>query len=158
MPDAAMHGIDDGLAVRAQVVDVAVVEVEDPGQRLRGGVMSSPSEQKTMIGDWMLRRSTRVPSEGAARPRQPVADEQLVDDELHLLGVQRDMPAPPFLEAEVAFRLAVDIGPDLVLLGPVGVGGVAGSRSSAPARRRRTCRRRGRPSSPSARPPSSPPR
>ena len=35
-----------------------------------GGVMSSPSEQKTMMGEAMLRRSTRVPS---AKVSSPVA-------------------------------------------------------------------------------------
>ena len=34
------------------------------------------------------------------------------------------MPAPPFLEFEVAGSFGVDLGIEIVLLGPVGVGGV----------------------------------
>jgi hypothetical protein len=43
---------------------------------------------------------------------------------LHLLGVEQDMPAPPFFELEVAGRFGVDLGIKIVLLGPVSVGGV----------------------------------
>ena len=105
-----------------------------------------------MIGEAMLRRSTRVSvGEGQLARRQAIADEELIHDELHLRGIHRDMAAPPFLKPEIAVGGAVHVGPDFVLLGPVGVGRVAGFRSWSPARRRRTCRRQGRRSSPSAR-------
>ena len=38
-----------------------------------------------------------------------VADEQLIDDELDLLGVQVDVAAPPALEFEVALGLGIDL-------------------------------------------------
>ena len=50
-----------------------------------------------------------------------VADEELVDDPLHLLGVELHEAAPVLLEAEVALGLGIDLGPDIVLLGPEGV-------------------------------------
>ena len=53
-----------------------------------------------------------------------VADEQLVDDELDFLGVQVDVAAPPPLEPEIARRLGVDLGIEVVLLGPQRVGGI----------------------------------
>src|SRR4249919_957212 len=53
-----------------------------------------------------------------------VADEQLIDNELNLLGIQIDMAAPPALEFEIAIRLAVDFRIDVVLLGPERVRGI----------------------------------
>ena len=85
--------------------------------------MLSPFEQNTTIGERMLRRSIAR----AVRGLDPaggelVADEQLVDDELDLLGVQIDVAAPPALELEIARRLGVDLGIEVVLLGPERVG------------------------------------
>ena len=53
-----------------------------------------------------------------------VADEQLIGDELHFLGVEQYMPAPPLLEFEIARRLGVDLGIEVVVLRPEGVGRV----------------------------------
>ena len=47
-----------------------------------------------------------------------VADEQFVDDEQDLLGVQVNVAAPPALEFEIALALGIDLGIDVVLLGP----------------------------------------
>ena len=78
-----------------------------------------------MIGEVMLRRSMRTPSLRDDLGRgQLVADEQIVDDPLHLLGVEQDMAAPPSLELEIARTLAVDLGVEVVLLGPERVGRV----------------------------------
>src|SRR5262249_60437478 len=52
----------------------------------------------------------------------PVANEQLVDNELNLLGVEIDMAAPPALEAKVAGGFGVDLGVEIVLLAPKRVG------------------------------------
>ncbi len=90
-----------------------------------GGVTLSPFEQNTTIGERMLRRSIAVPSRRLDPPGgELVADEQLVDDELDFLGVQIDVAAPPALEAEIARRLGVDLGIEIVLLGPERVGRV----------------------------------
>ena len=65
------------------------------------------------------------PVGGADLPgRQLVADEQIVDDPLHLAGVEQDRAAPPGLEREEALRLGVDVGIDVVFLAPEGVGGI----------------------------------
>ena len=87
--------------------------------------MLSPFEQNTTIGERMLRRSTVVPSDVLiSAGGEVVADEQFIDDELDFLGVQIDVPAPPALEFEIASRLGVDLGIEVVLLGPQRVGGI----------------------------------
>jgi hypothetical protein len=53
-----------------------------------------------------------------------IADEQLVDDELDFLGVEIDVTAPPALEAEITRGLGVDLGIQVVLLGPQRIGGI----------------------------------
>src|SRR5436309_1888209 len=53
-----------------------------------------------------------------------VADEQLVDDELDLFSVEVDVAAPPALETEIARRLVVDLGIEIVLLRPQSIGGI----------------------------------
>src|SRR5262249_61596788 len=45
-------------------------------------------------------------------------DEEFVDDELHLLGVEKDMAAPPLLEFKIARRLGIDLRIEVVLLRP----------------------------------------
>ena len=47
-----------------------------------------------------------------------IADEQLIDDELNLLGVEIDMAAPPALEAEIARAFGVDLRIEIILLAP----------------------------------------
>ena len=119
-----VDGVDDGLAPGADVVD-AVVEVEDPVERLlrRGDVVALGAEDHD-------RRADRAQVDGGAvggadvAGGEVVADEELVDDPLHLLGVERDVAAPPLLEVEVALGLGVDLRPEVVLLGPEGVGRV----------------------------------
>ena len=73
----------------------------------------------------MLRRST-VCAVGHLDPAggEIVADEQFIDDELDFLGVQIDVPAPPAFEFEIAIGLGVDLGIDVVLLGPQRVRGI----------------------------------
>ena len=87
--------------------------------------MLSPFEQNTTIGERMLRKIDR----GAVRclnspGSEIVADEQLIDDELDLLGIQIDVAAPPLLEAKIARGFCVDLGIEIVLLGPERVGGI----------------------------------
>ena len=47
-----------------------------------------------------------------------VADKELIDDELDLLGIQVDVSAPPAFEFEVSLGLGIDLRVDVVLLGP----------------------------------------
>src|SRR5262249_62047392 len=51
-------------------------------------------------------------------------EEQLVDDELDLLRVEIDVTSPPALETEIARRFGVDLGIEIILLGPKRVGGI----------------------------------
>ena len=77
------------------------------------------------MGERILRRSIEVPSDVWIRPGgEIVADEQLVDDELDLLGIQIDVAAPPVLEAEIARRFGIDLGIEIVLLAPERIGGI----------------------------------
>ena len=119
-----MDRVDDGLAVGADVVDV-VVEIEDPSQRLlrRRDVVALGAEHDDRRADvaQVDRRAVRGLDHSR---RKLVADEQLVDDELDFLGVEIDVAAPPALEAEIARRLGVDLGVEVVLLGPQRVGGI----------------------------------
>ena len=59
-----------------------------------------------------------------ATGRKIVADKQLIDDELNFLGIEIDVPTPPSLELQIARRFCVDLGVQIVLLGPKRVGGV----------------------------------
>ena len=122
--DALVDAVDDGLAVGADVVD-AGVEVGDPAQRLlrRGDVVALGAEADDRRAD--LAQVDPLPVRGDQPCRgQLVADEQVVDDVLHLLGVEQDVAAPPLLEAEVALGLGVDLRVEVVLLAPERVGGV----------------------------------
>ena len=55
---------------------------------------------------------------------QPVADEEVVDQELQFVSVQLDEISPPFFELEVARRIGVNVRIDLVLLAPQPIRGV----------------------------------
>src|SRR5262249_4215991 len=122
--DARMDRVYDGLAVGADVVD-ALVKVENPSERLlrRRDVVTLRAEHDDGRADIaeIDRGVVRcLDSSGG----EIVADEQLIDDELHLLGVEIDVTSPPTLETQIARRLGVDLGVEVVLLGPERVGGI----------------------------------
>ncbi len=124
MAYALVDTVDDRLAVRADVLD-AGVEVGDPAQRLlrRGDVVALGAEDDDRRADLAQVDPHAVRGHQLGR-RQLVADEQVVDDVLHLLGVEQDVAAPVALEAEIALGLGVDLRVDIVLLGPERIGGV----------------------------------
>ena len=124
MADQFVNAVDDGLAVGADVVDAAV-EVENPAQRLLRwrDVVALGAEADDRRGDVAQVDPDPVAGHDLGRG-ELVADEQVVDDPLHLLGIEEDVAAPPFLEAEIARALGVDLGVELVLLAPKGVGRV----------------------------------
>ena len=78
--------------------------VAHPGQRLRRrrDVVALGAEDDDGRGD--VAQVHPRPVGRSLAGRQAVADEELIHDELHLLGIHRDMAAPPFLEAEIARR------------------------------------------------------
>src|SRR5262249_31372485 len=122
--DALMNGVDDRLAIGSDLVDV-LVQVEYPSERLlrRRDVVALRAEHDDRRADIaeVDRGAVRcLDSSGG----EIVADEQLVDDELHLLGVEIDVASPPALETQIARRLGVDLGVEVVLFGPERVGGI----------------------------------
>ncbi len=144
MADALVDGVDDGLAAGADVV-VLLVEIDDPAQRLlrRGDVVALGAETEDRRADVAQVDPHPVAGDDFGGG-EPVADEQLIDDPLHFLGVEVDVAAPPFLEFEKARPLGVDLRPEIVVLGPQRVGGIVILEVFDQIGRRRTCRRRGR--------------
>src|SRR5262249_43520074 len=122
--DARMDGVYDGLAVGADFVDV-LVKIENPSERLlrRRDVVALRAEHDDGRADVaeIDRGAVRCLNSAGG---EIVADEQLIDDELHLLGVEIDVTSPPALETQIARRLGVDLGVEVVLLGPERVGGI----------------------------------
>src|SRR5262249_19707912 len=122
--DARMDGVYDGLAVGANFVDV-LVKVENPSERLlrRRDVVALRAEHDDGRADVaeVDRGSVRCLNFSGG---EIVTDKQLVDDELDLFGVEIDVTAPPTLEAEIARRLGVDLGIEVVLLGPERIRGI----------------------------------
>ena len=55
---------------------------------------------------------------------QPVADEKLIHDPLDLLGIQIDVVTPPFFEIKKTLDFRIDFGPEVVVLGPIGIRGI----------------------------------
>ena len=112
------YAIDDRSAGGADIVDVPI-EIEDPAERLRRrtDVVLRRGEHDDRRGD-----AAKIKDRAIARLEliagQLVADEEVVDQELQFVAVQLDEVAPPFLELEVALRIGVDVGIDLVLLAP----------------------------------------
>ena len=119
-----MGGVDDGLVVGDQVVLVAV-QVGDPAQRLarRGDVVAVGAEHHDRRA-YVAQVHAHAVGGQQLGGGQLVADEQVVDDVLHLHVVEEDVAAPVLLEAQVAVGLGVDVGVQVVLLLPQGVGRV----------------------------------
>ena len=87
--------------------------------------MLSPADEKTTTGERTSLRSRYVAGRGLdLAAGQPVADEQLVDDPADLLLVHQVVAAPPPLELEEPRRLGIDVGVQVVVLVPEGVGRV----------------------------------
>ena len=124
MADALVDGIDDGLTLGEDIL-VLLIQVADPTEGLlrRGNVV--PLGAKADDGRADVPQVDPRPVAGDDfGGGQPVADEQLIDDPLHFLGIEVDVAAPPFLEFQEARPLGIDLGPHVVVLGPEGVGGI----------------------------------
>ncbi len=118
MADRFMHGVDNGLPIGPDLVDVGI-EVEDPVQRLLrwSDVVALGAEHHDRRADIAQVDRCAVGHLDAAGG-EVIADEELIDDELNLLGIQIDVAAPPALEIEIAIGFGVDLGKDIVLLRP----------------------------------------
>src|SRR5438045_170731 len=118
MSDRLVNSVYDGLPERPDLVDV-VIEIENPAECLlwRGDVVAFRAEHHD-------RRANVTKIDGGsirhldAAGRQIVADKQLIDDELDLLGIEVDVPSPPAFEFQIARRLGVDLGVNVILLRP----------------------------------------
>src|SRR5215472_16825149 len=124
MADRLVDGIDNGLPVSADLVDT-FVEIENPPERLlrRGYVVSLAAKYDDRRANitQVDRRAIRYTDISGG---QVVANEQLINDELDLSGVQIDMAAPPALKAEIPRCFRIDFGIQIVLLGPERVCGI----------------------------------
>ena len=118
MADALVDGVDDGLAEAADFVDV-FIEIENPSQRLlrRRDVVALRAEHHDRGAD-IAQIDGDAAGSAYVAGGEIVADEELIDNELDLLGVEIDVAAPPALEAEITLRLGVDLGIEIVLLAP----------------------------------------
>src|SRR5215813_13219550 len=122
MADAFMHSVDNGLSIRADLIDV-LVEIENPIKRLRRrrNVVALGAKYDDRRPD-----VAKVQSRALARLDPPgceiVPDEQLVDDELDFLGIEVDVAAPPAFEPQIAGSFRVNLAVKVVLLGPERVG------------------------------------
>src|SRR5262249_36994459 len=108
MADRLVDRIDDGLAIGADFVEV-FVEIEDPSQRLmrRCDIVALRAKYHDRRAN--VPQIDRGAVRGANIPgRQIVANEQFIDNELDLLGVEIDMAAPPALKAEIAGCFRID--------------------------------------------------
>src|SRR6516162_7246845 len=107
--NARMNRVYDGLAIGVNFVDV-LVKVENPSQCLLRwrDVVTLRAEHDDGRPD--IAEVDRGPVRCLNSSRgEIVADEQLIDDELDLLGVQVDVTSPPALEAQISRRLGVDL-------------------------------------------------
>src|SRR5215469_5991155 len=104
MADRLVDGVDNGLPVGADLVDI-FVEIENPPERLlrRGYVVSLGAKYHDRRADiaQVDRRSIRYTDISGG---QMVASEQLIDDELDRLGIQIPLAAPPSLETLIPRR------------------------------------------------------
>ena len=123
-PIAVMQRVDDRLPVGDDLAHI-VVEVEDPVQRLlrRGDVVAPGAEADDRRLD-VAQIDAHAFGRANLAGRELVADEQVVGDPLHLARVQQHRAAPPGFEFEEALGLRIDLGIDVIGLGPKGVGGI----------------------------------
>ena len=97
-----------------------VIQIGDPAERLlrRGDVVAPGAEHDDRRAD-VAQVDARAVGGAQLAGGELVADEQVVGDPLHLLGVEQHRAAPPGLEFQEALRLGVDLGIDVVGLLPV---------------------------------------
>ena len=120
LPGAARPRLERRLREElGEDVIVLLVEIADPAERLlrRGDVVTLGAEAHDRRADVAQVDAHPVARDDLGRG-QTIADEELIDDPLDLLGIEVDVAAPPFLEFQEALRLGVDVGPHLVVLGP----------------------------------------
>src|SRR5918994_1032414 len=122
--DLFVQHVDDGLAVADDVVH-ATVDIGDPVERLwrRGDIVAVRGEHHDRRLD-LLQVEERAVGQWNLALVQAVADEQVLDDELHLLGAVLEEAIPPALELQIPPRLGVDLRVQVVLLAPERVGRV----------------------------------
>ena len=142
MSDALMHRVHDGLTV--PITSSSSVEVgASPSLLRRSDVVAPGTEHDDRRLD--VAQVDAMPSDvRMLAPRELVADEQLVGDPLHLLGVEQDRAPHHVSNSRNRGGFRVDLRIEVIGLLPIGVRRDACSRSWRPdgRRRRRRCRDR----------------
>src|SRR6516162_893493 len=124
MSDCLMNGVNNRLAIGSNLVD-ALIKVEYPSKRLLGrrDVVALRAEHHDRGTD--VAKIDRSAVRGLDLSLgEMIADEQLIDDRLDLLGIQIDVASPPLLKTKIARGLRVDLGVKVVLLSPQRVRGI----------------------------------
>src|ERR1700747_1226126 len=109
MTNAFVNRVDNRLPVGPDFIDVGI-EIDDPVQRLLRwrDIVALGAEYQDRRSDIAQIDCLTVrhldPAGG-----EVVADEEFIDDELDLLGIQVDMSAPPTFEFEVPLGLSIDL-------------------------------------------------
>ena len=118
MADALVDGVDDRLSVGSDLVHIAI-KIQHPPKRLlrRRDVVAFGTEHDDRRLD--VTQIDYFAVGGFDPPcSEIVADKELIDNELDLLGIEVDVTAPPALEFEIALRFCVYLGINVLLLGP----------------------------------------
>nr|GEU28058.1 hypothetical protein [Tanacetum cinerariifolium] len=122
--DTLVHRVNDGLAAGHQRF-VVFVQVQHPAQRLLRwrDVVAPRAEHDDRRLDVAQVDAVAVAVEQRSFA-QLVTDKQRVSDVLHFARIEQHRVAPPFFKFQEARRLGVDLGIDVVVLGPQRVGRV----------------------------------
>src|SRR5437016_970579 len=118
MPDGLVDGVNDRLSIGPDII-YAFIEIENPSERLLGrsdivALRAEHHDGGTDVAQVDHGPVRRLYPAG----REIVADEELIHNELNLLRIKIDVASPPALEPEIARSLGVDLGVEVVLLGP----------------------------------------
>jgi hypothetical protein len=103
MAGALVDGVHDRLVLGEDIL-VRLLQIADPAERLRrrGDVVALGGPADVAQVD-----PHPIASDDFGGG-EPIADEQLIDDSLNLLGVEIDVVAPPFLESGNRTRVCGD--------------------------------------------------
>src|SRR5262249_9798028 len=117
MTDRVMDGVDDSLAIGADLVDI-LVQIKNPAERLlrRRDVVAVGAKYDDGRAD-IAQVDCRSIRYADVAGGEIVADEQFVDNELNLFRIQIYLATPPALKAEIAGGFGVDCRIQIVLLG-----------------------------------------
>src|SRR5262245_58297556 len=102
MANALMDRVDNGLSIGSDLVNI-LIQIEDPVERLRGrrDVVALRAKHHDWGSDIAKVHSNAFACLDCALGKM-IANEQLIDNEWYLVGVEVDVAAPPAFEAKIA--------------------------------------------------------